>query len=652
MNSVANKSIIHRFKMGSPGICIPLGLFLSLLLTLLIGGTVGLIVYFSFITNQQAINNLANRLMEEVGERIDQHLTSYLGIPHLINDINVNEVKLGTLNLDNLPILEKRLYAELQRFETVDTVFFVSPQGILRGAGRSPQALSKGKDINVGDRIVSADYSKLDAMFGHKVDQDGNKHELVITVKGLDVRRDRPWYKLAVDTRKPGWTPAFQLANFMILTVNAYRPLYEPQTGALLGVFSVNLTLNQVGQFLRTLKATPSQEIFIIDSTGFLIASSADEAPFSVADVEGKQAIHRMSPEASQSGLIRQAGQYLKNIATIQDKTRFELPFDNQLYYIQVRPYRDQYGLDWRTVVLVPESDFMVKIDANTRLLILFCGIALLVSVIVGNFAAKWVTKPIAQLNAAAKQLANGGFIPVKSNSAISEVGGLAQSFNDMAQQLAEYNWNLEVLVNERTLALEQEVTERKRVEETLKMAEAELRQANHELEILAYNDALTKVANRRYFDDFLYLEWQRSSRVRQPLSVILLDIDYFKLYNDCYGHQAGDRCLAMVAESIKQVVNCPADKVARYGGEEFAIVLPNTPAQGALIIAERIRQAIQNLEIVHERSDVGNFVTVSLGIATAVPADKQTPNILVASADRALYDAKQQGRNRVCCFG
>lgn len=196
---------------------------------------------------------------------------------------------------------------------------------------------------------------------------------------------------------------------------------------------------------------------------------------------------------------------------------------------------------------------------------------------------------------------------------------------------------NLESQVIERTAKLQQ--------------SETSLKQANLELEKLVNIDGLTQIANRRCFDDRLRIEWQRLSREGQPISLLLLDIDYFKLYNDCYGHQVGDDCLQEIAQALEKALYRPADLVARYGGEEFAAILPNTEINGAIIVAEEIRSAIANLDIPHQNSDISDIVTVSVGVTSLLPCPQQKPSTLIQQADIALYSAKQQGRNRAIVF-
>lgn len=179
--------------------------------------------------------------------------------------------------------------------------------------------------------------------------------------------------------------------------------------------------------------------------------------------------------------------------------------------------------------------------------------------------------------------------------------------------------------------------------------AEVALQAANQELQRLAHMDGLTQVANRRSFDTCLAQEWRRLVREQQPLTLILCDVDFFKRYNDTYGHQTGDDCLRSVASAISTVLKRPGDLVSRYGGEEFAVILPHTPLSGAFHVAAEIQAAIRTLEIAHRASSISSFITLSIGVAAAIPRLEFSPMTLLAAADRALYKAKQDGRDRIC---
>ncbi|HJV80649.1 diguanylate cyclase [Noviherbaspirillum sp.] len=176
----------------------------------------------------------------------------------------------------------------------------------------------------------------------------------------------------------------------------------------------------------------------------------------------------------------------------------------------------------------------------------------------------------------------------------------------------------------------------------------------SHAVELLAKisaEDGMTQIANRREFDRRLHLEWSRARRESKPVAIVIADVDFFKNYNDHYGHPAGDDCLKRIAAALRSVPKRPTDLVARFGGEEFAALLPGVAAEDAAAIAERMRQAIVDLQIPHAASRIGPGVTVSFGVAAMLPVAHEQPAELIAAADAALYRAKEQGRNRVSVY-
>lgn len=184
-----------------------------------------------------------------------------------------------------------------------------------------------------------------------------------------------------------------------------------------------------------------------------------------------------------------------------------------------------------------------------------------------------------------------------------------------------------------------------------LRKMQIELERKNAELEALSCRDGLTGILNRRGFDDYLSKEWLRAIREVRELGLLLIDIDFFKTYNDNYGHQGGDECLRRVAYVMGSTLKRPRDVVARYGGEEFAVILPDTNLVGASKIAESLRHAIDSMNIPHAHSKVTDHVTISIGVASVRPTPTQTAEMLVEMSDKALYEAKRSGRNRFCLW-
>jgi diguanylate cyclase (GGDEF)-like protein/PAS domain S-box-containing protein len=198
------------------------------------------------------------------------------------------------------------------------------------------------------------------------------------------------------------------------------------------------------------------------------------------------------------------------------------------------------------------------------------------------------------------------------------------------------------------SLVLARNLTEQKKVENELRKSQRELKDSNIALKKITQMDGLTGVANRYCFDSFISNEIKRTTRDNTSISLIMIDIDFFKKYNDRYGHLTGDECLRKVANAMKDALHRPSDLLARYGGEEFVVTLPSSNKEGAYILAEKLRKSVENLKIEHRDSEPGKIVTISLGVFTASANEKNTAKAMIARADKALYQAKHNGRNCV----
>lgn len=279
----------------------------------------------------------------------------------------------------------------------------------------------------------------------------------------------------------------------------------------------------------------------------------------------------------------------------------------------------------------------------------MFSLAVLVVAILLGLITARWISKPIISVTQASQALTQGRLDHQVDVDTVEEVKALGDAFNQMAEHvktsfrdLEEANKELESRVAHRTVTLEQQMEREQALVD-------ELDAANRKLEQLATVDGVTRIANRIRFDVHLEREWSRVVRERDEFALILCDIDYFKQYNDIHGHVAGDQALRSVAGAIEDAVQRPSDFVARYGGEEFAIILPNTGLEGALRVAEAIHASVTALKLKHPGTDLaGGFLTISLGVAATRPTLGLSPLSLIERADRALYQAKQQGRNRV----
>jgi diguanylate cyclase (GGDEF)-like protein len=186
------------------------------------------------------------------------------------------------------------------------------------------------------------------------------------------------------------------------------------------------------------------------------------------------------------------------------------------------------------------------------------------------------------------------------------------------------------------------------RDQQLLKASEAKLQKANQELQRFANLDSLTQIANRHCFEQYIRQHWEKGKQEQYPITLILCDVDYFKSFNDTYGHPAGDNCLYQIAQAIDRAVQQPEDLAARYGGEEFVVVLPNRNLKEGLLVAKAIQEQVQHLQIKHAGSSISNYVSISFGISSLVPNGTIVPEILVEESDKQLYIAKQRGRNQI----
>lgn len=307
--------------------------------------------------------------------------------------------------------------------------------------------------------------------------------------------------------------------------------------------------------------------------------------------------------------------------------------------------------------------------DAIERQLVLIIasivGVSLL-SIVLGSVLGRRfvrdITSPLTRLAQLSGRIARGDYDSRIEAESQDETGELAARFNEMAstvrrhidtlhhseQQVRQRTAELEIA--NRLLALAKEAAEAQNESLEAKVHErtAALEAANRKLSELTVTDALTGLANRRRFDAVFADEWSRGYRSRQPLAIIMLDIDYFKPYNDRYGHQAGDECLRAVAQVLQTSARRAGDLVARYGGEEFVVVAADADDNTARELAETMRRSVERLAMPHEVSDVARVVTISLGIAVVVPSEHMQAARLLHLADDALYRAKKEGRNRV----
>ena len=429
-------------------------------LVLQVAGAVGLTGWLSLRNAQKAVNDLADRLSEEIAAKVEQHVQGYLGTSELFLRMNANAVKTGNLNLRDFPGLERYFWYQTQITPAVSTFHYGNEQGDFL-------QVEHGEPTTVSVRTAqTAPNWRIYAL-----DDRGQRQQLLST-QPYDPRQ-RPWYQTAVKKGSLAWSPIYVFAEPPVLGITPALPIYQrdlPKPTAatkpgLQGVLAIDLPLEQLSTFLRQLKVGRTGEMFIVErSTGALVATSSEEPLF--VRVPNQKEPRRLQPWESRERRIYQAGQFLRerfgSIQAVRVNYQGAIrPKDGDRIFIRVLPLENDYGLDWLTVTIVPELDFTAQIQENTRTTILLCAAALGLAVVMAILTTRWIVDPVTRLSQAAQAIAKGDLNQSASSSPITEVDHLATSFNEMARQLRqafaaweEANQNLELKVEQRTAAL------------------------------------------------------------------------------------------------------------------------------------------------------------------------------------------------------
>ncbi|MEH2355117.1 response regulator [Nostoc sp.] len=408
----------------------PLRYVLIVPFILQICGAVGLVGYLSYQNSQKAVRELATQLENEICDRIEQHLDSYLTTPNQINQINLDAVELGLLNLSDFQTTGNYFWKQMQVFN-IGYNSFANPKGEFIGVER----LDNGK-LLINEVSEKRGIGKL---YVYPTDNQGNRRHLQ-EVKNYDPRSEA-WYTDPVKVGKRIWSQIYQWEDKPeILSISSSYPVYD-KNRKFVGVISVDLLLSQIGKFLAKLKIKGSGKTFILERSGYIVASSTSEPPYTIVNGKGK----RLSALNSQNSLIKLTTQSLierfGSLKFVVGKQQLSFTADGMRYFVQVKSWKDELGLDWLIVAVIPEGEFMEQINANTRITILLCIVAFLVATRIGILTARWVIKPILQLNRSAKKIAQGEWEETPDIQRSDELGELAKSFATMAKQLqASFN--------------------------------------------------------------------------------------------------------------------------------------------------------------------------------------------------------------------
>jgi PAS domain S-box-containing protein len=402
----------------------PLKYVLIVPFILQICGAVGLVGYLSYQNGQKAVRELATQLENEICDRIEQHLNNYLTTPKQINQINLDAVELGMLNLSDFKTTGNYFWKQMQVFN-VGYNNFANPKGEFIGIER----LDNGK-LLINEVSQKHGIGKL---YIYDSDLKGNRRQLQ-QVKDYDPRTEA-WYSDAIKAGKPIWSQIYQWEDKPeVLSISSSYPVYD-ENHQLIGVIGIDLILSQISNFLAKLNVERPGKTFILERSGLIVASSTSEPPYTI---NGQ--VKRRSALDSQNSLIRLTTQSLiKRFGSLKfGKKKEQLSFtaDGMRYFVQVKSWKDELGLDWLIVAVVPEGEFMEQINNNTRITVLLCIVAFLVATRIGILTARWIIKPILQLNTSAKKIAQGEWEQTPEIHRFDELGELAKSFEIMANQM------------------------------------------------------------------------------------------------------------------------------------------------------------------------------------------------------------------------
>jgi signal transduction histidine kinase len=450
---------------------VPLRSLLTVPFVLQIVLTVGLVGSLSLRNGQQAVNELAIKLRQEISDRIDQRLDSYFATPRQLSATNLDALQLGLLDSQDLPAIGQFFWRQMQQY-SVGYLLYGKTDGEFAGAGRY---FEDGR-ITI-DELSPQKYGTRHN-YVYATDSLGNRKAQVDVNKNYSFQKE-PWYANVFQTQKPQWTPVYQWETTPYPLAVAYsRPLLD-RNQRIIGVVAAEQRLSQISDFLRQLKISPATRTFILERNGLLIASSAPEPPFRVKNGKAQ----RLGVQDFPDPLTRETGRFLSQqfpqLQQIRSPQTLQFTWQGQRHFVQVSPWQDAAGLDWLVVVAIPESDFMGQIEQNTQQTILLCIAALGMAIVLSWYTSNFVIYPILKLSKASQRIAQGDLTQTVEPFPIQEVQTLAIAFNHMALQLQESfsalersNLDLEQRVSDRTQALSAALTSLQQTQTQLIQAE------------------------------------------------------------------------------------------------------------------------------------------------------------------------------------
>lgn len=417
---------------------LPLRVVLIVPLMLLLTGAVGVVGYLSFRNGQRAVNQVANELQNEILHQIKDKLDDYVQVAHNINHLNAIALARGDINPDSAAG-ETMFWQQNQIFPTASFVYCGNEKGNLVGVGKMTNK------THLQAWVVNDSTNHIPYFYG--LDDQGNRNgEFDQDTKPFDARV-RPWYKAAKEARRPTWSPIYLGFTTHWPAIATSVPVYDPSGGTLIGACGIDFLLPQeMSQFLKSLNIGKTGSAFIIERSGKLVSTSTAEP---IVENTGDKS-ERLLANQSSNATIRATADFLEQrfdgFDQLQSAQRLAFDIDGARQFVQVVPFQDRYGLDWLIVIVLPEADYLGQIQANIRDTLLLCLLALVAALILSVLTARWITRPVLSLNQSAQAIADGHWHQTVNIKRSDELGKLANSFNQMAQQLQTAFFELQTL--------------------------------------------------------------------------------------------------------------------------------------------------------------------------------------------------------------
>jgi PAS domain S-box-containing protein len=448
------------------GFKLPLSLLIIVPFLVSTFGIVGLIGWLSFRNGQDAVKQISSQLRSKVTEQVQTRLNAYLELPSILNNLNSNSIDLGEIDTaQSEQKVQTHFWKQLRSFPQISNIFVATTSGQYLGARRIQKKLAVENSTTT-----------------FMTDDLGRSQTILLAKHGFDLR-DRPWYQNMIKAKRDTWSEVYTNLVTDETAIALIKPIYT-NNGELQGVLGISMLLGDINLFLSQTKVSDRGQTFIIEPSGKLVATSNLDVTISAKDNKSE----RILATQSQDELTRVAAENLQSYPNqVGDRIQQSvIYFHGEKYFLQVSKLNDTYGLNWQIVVVVPESDFMSQIAANTRFTVFLCLIALGLTTIFGIIAARWISRPITQLSIASQAIAEGNLDQkVEYSCLVKELAILATSFNQMSRKmqkshnrLEEYSHLLMQKVDERTQALQQEILEHESTEAALRESEEKFAKA------------------------------------------------------------------------------------------------------------------------------------------------------------------------------